>query len=67
MEKTIATWSISLDCDCPACKENVNLLDYTDFWDGRQLDVPEHGTERSRDVDVQCPECAHEFTVDLEY
>ena len=64
---TIAIWSVSLDCYCPACKEYVNLLDYTDFWDGREIDVPECGTERSRDVEVKCPKCDHEFIVDLVY
>ena len=67
MAEVKATWSISLDCECPGCKEQVNLLDYTDFWDGRHLEVPEHDTDRSTDVEVVCPECGHEFEVDCEY
>ena len=67
VSRPVATWSISLDCDCPACGEYVNLLDYADFWDGRRLDACEHGTDRSRGVDVVCPECGHDFEVDLEY
>lgn len=63
----VATWSVSLDCDCPACAENVDLLSYPDFWDGRRLEIPEHGTERSSNVSVQCPKCDHEFHVDLSY
>lgn len=66
-EKLKATWSISLDTECPGCKEYVDLLRYSDFWDGRGLEVCEHNTERSEDVEVVCPECNHEFTVDLEY
>lgn len=62
-----ATWTVELNCECPNCKEYVNLLDYPDFWDGRHLDIPEHGTERSKGVEVMCPECGHEFTVDCEY
>ena len=63
-----ATWSIALNCDCPACKEFVNLLDYADFWDCHtHLKIAEHGTERSRNVEVNCPDCGHDFIVDLEY
>lgn len=67
MSRPTALWSVSLDADCPACEQNVNLLDYGDFWDGRKLEIPEHGTDRSRDVEVVCPDCGHEFSVDLEY
>lgn len=66
-EKPTATWYITLDTECPACKENVNLLDANDFWDGRRFDAVEHGTDRTRDVDVICPNCGHEFNVDFEY
>ena len=62
-----AGWTVELHCDCPACGEWVDLLDYPDFWDGRHLDIAEHGTARSKDVEVFCPECGHEFNVDLEY
>ena len=58
-----ATWQVQLMCDCPRCGEYVDLLDAPDFWDGRRLDIPEHGTERSRNVDVFCPECHHGFYV----
>lgn len=64
---TNATWSISLTCECPACKEDVDLLDYPDFWDGRDLDLGEHGTARSKRVEVICPLCHHDFTVELDY
>lgn len=63
----IATWSLSLDVFCPACKEDVNLLDVADFWDGRKLEACETNTEHSKDVEVVCPECSHEFKVDLSY
>jgi len=62
-----ATWVVELNCTCPKCGEDVDLLDYADFWDGRQLDVPEHGTDRSKGVEVMCPDCGHEFAVDCEY
>jgi len=67
MAKHTATWSVSLDADCPHCGEYVDLLEDPDFFDGRQLDIPEHDTERSRDLDVICPECGEEFEVDLEW
>lgn len=66
-EKLQAVWSLSLDFECPNCKDSVDLLDYPDFWDGRDLGVCENSTEKSRNVSVQCPECDHEFVVDLEY
>jgi len=64
---TTATWRISLDCNCPGCGKDVDLLDDSDFWDGRHLEPCETRTERSRNVWVVCPECGHEFHVDLEY
>ncbi len=67
MSATTATWTIRLNCECPGCKEFVDLLDYVDFWDGRDFEIGEHGTEKSKGVDAYCPECGHEFTVDLEY
>lgn len=62
-----ASWTIELNVDCPGCKEYVNLLDYPDFWDGGNLQVAEHGTPRSDNLEVICPECGHEFTVTCEY
>ena len=65
---TSATWSVSLDCECPHCKEDVDLLAYTDFWDAhRGLEIPEHGTDRSRGMEVTCPECGEDFEVNCEY
>ena len=60
-----AEWSLSLYCDCPKCKMLVDLLDYCDFWDGRNLAPCETMTDRSQGVAVICPECDHEFKVDL--
>jgi len=67
MSENKATWIVELNTECPNCKEWTDLLDYVDFWDGRQLEIAEHGTERSKDVEVFCPGCGHRFTVDLEY
>lgn len=59
-----AQWVVELNVDCPKCEQHVNLLDYVDFWDGRQLDIPEHMTERSKNQEAVCPECGHEFVVE---
>ena len=64
---TTATWSIELNCDCPKCGELVDLLDYPDFWDGRQLAAGAHGTDDSKGIEVVCPACGGGFTVDCEY
>jgi endogenous inhibitor of DNA gyrase (YacG/DUF329 family) len=67
-EKTYASWSLSLDCECPGCHKYVDLLDDSEFWDCHQsLKICESSTDKSRDVEVLCPECGHEFLVDLEY
>ena len=65
--KIRAMWSVELNTVCPKCEEWVDLLDYADFWDGRSLTVGETDTQRSRNVEVVCPNCNHEFEVDLEY
>ena len=67
MQNVTATWTIELNCTCPKCDKWVDLLDYSDFWDGRNLEIAENGTERSKGVEVLCPECSYEFTVDCEY
>jgi hypothetical protein len=67
MSKLTATWSITLDTTCPGCNEDVDLLDYEDFWDGRRIEAGEWGTPATTDIEVICPRCGHEFKVDLEY
>ena len=65
--KAIATWDISLDTTCPICKKYVNLLDDADFWDGKKLEIGEHGTRNSECVEVTCPECYGNFIIECEY
>lgn len=68
MKHTIACWEVQLNTDCPHCKEYVDLMDYPDFWDQhRSLDIAEHDTDRTKGVEVVCPKCGEEFTVDLTY
>jgi 5-methylcytosine-specific restriction endonuclease McrA len=66
--KTVAaTWALELNCYCPGCGKYVDLLEVDCFWCDRTLQPCEHGTPKSRNVEVMCPKCDHEFTVDLEY
>ena len=63
-----AQWIVSLLSTCPACGEDVDLLDHDEFWlDHRDLDIPEHGTEQSDNLEATCPECGHEFSVCCEW
>jgi ribosomal protein S27E len=67
-EKLMATWSIRLDTECPACKEDIDLLSADSFWECNEKLMPiEHNTPRSTGMEVGCPKCGHEFKVDLEY
>ncbi len=65
---TTADWTLELNCDCPHCKEYVNLLDFGDFWDQQSgLEACEHGTERTKKLEVHCPSCRQDFTVECQY
>jgi endogenous inhibitor of DNA gyrase (YacG/DUF329 family) len=67
-KRTTATWSLELNCDCPKCGEYVDLMDSaSDHLTDSVFDICEHGTERTKNVDVYCPECGADFAVDLEY
>lgn len=67
MRTTTATWSISLDTECPSCSHGFDMLCSDDsFWDCGIQPI-ENSTDRSQGVETSCPECGHEFTVDLEY
>ena len=63
MANVTAQWTVELNCDCPCCGEFVNLLDYVDFWDGKNMSVGED----KKGVSAHCPKCDHDFDVDCEY
>lgn len=65
--KARASWSVSLDCDCPKCGKYVDLLQAVDFWDGRPLEIAQHDTPYSDNMEVACPECGHDFVVCCEW
>ena len=62
-----ARWDAHLYCDCPNCKERVDLMEADDFWEGRTIEIAEHGTEESDALDVKCPACGHQFEVCCEW
>lgn len=63
-----AAWKVELNTDCPDCHQFVDLLDDPEFFSNRPgLIAGETGSERSIGMEVSCPNCGHEFTVDLEY
>jgi len=64
MPNPTAYWDISLNVECPACHEDVDLLEYADFWDGREHPCP---AESMEGVEVVCPKCSHEFTVNTAF
>ncbi|AXH43545.1 hypothetical protein HOV55_gp27 [Erwinia phage vB_EhrS_59] len=69
MSKNYADWNITLNTTCPECEEYFDLIEQDDdFWvDGGRAEMCEHDTHRTKDVDVECPECGHEFKVDFAY
>jgi len=37
MANVIATWTVELNCNCPQCKDYVDLLSEGDLWDGEKI------------------------------
>lgn len=66
MSNIKATWHISLDCECPKCKVDIDLESIDDGVLG-YVQVGEHDTKASTNYEVECPHCGHEFLVDFEY
>lgn len=64
MSNVKATWSISLDCTCPSCEHDFDILSGFCMPDGMNLYAGEHGTERTENMKISCPACGHEFLVD---
>lgn len=66
MKHTTAQWSISLDCECPHCLEDVDLVSLDGFWE-EGIAPLEHMTAQTRKAEFTCPHCQEPFTVELEY
>ena len=61
-----AQWSISLDCTCPNCDKDFDLLDFhRNMFEG--IDPLEVDTPSTKNIEITCRDCKHEFTVDFEY
>lgn len=63
MSEVTAHWVVELNCECPECRNDVDLLDYADFWDGRGSEsIPIKGK-----IETTCPQCGEYITVTGEY
>ena len=67
MSELKATWTLELNCECPSCGENVDLMDGDDFWENNPIEICEWGTKKSKDVEAYCADCDFSFAVDLQY
>lgn len=67
MAEIKAIWVIELNCNCPGCGKHVDLTNNPDFYDGKPIEIGEHETERTTNMEASCPECGYEFFVDCLY
>ncbi len=68
MKTVAAIWHVDLMADCPQCMQYVDLLAENEFWVGREnLMIAEHGTPRTTNMAVVCPECGCQFVVDCDW
>lgn len=67
MKSNVAIWSLSLDCTCPKCGHEFDILDDGEFLHDKKVEVCEHGTPRSTGITVTCTNCDLDFAVDLAY
>jgi len=70
-ENIKAIWSFSLDTECPKCGEDFDVNSAgengTCYIEDVRLQVCEQDTYNSKNIEVECPNCKHEFIVDCEY
>lgn len=57
-----AQWEILLNCECPGCKEQVDLMEFN-LFEG-DIDNLALG-ERANNVEVFCPICHFFFRVNI--
>lgn len=62
-EKVIASWSISLDVDCPACGESFDIIIEEHDFLLQRVDP----LEAREDYETKCPYCDKEFRCDFQY
>lgn len=61
-----ANWVLRLDCSCPTCNGIIDLTVGDSVW-SRGIEACEHGTPRTKNITVFCPNCCKDFLTDLEY
>lgn len=66
-ESVAANWNFTLDAQCPACSECVDVTTAQGFWDDKKLNYGEYGSENSTDIDAECPLCSHDFKITCEF
>lgn len=57
-------WSCSIFVDCPYCGDEQDLID--NDGDSRlpmNLQLAEHGTDKTKNMEVWCLDCGEEFIV----
>jgi endogenous inhibitor of DNA gyrase (YacG/DUF329 family) len=63
-EKICAQWNISLDVECPHCKNDVDLMDMDDFGEYLNKGTIDDSLH-VENVEVYCPECGEDFVCDF--
>ena len=67
MSRLRATWSISLDVECPFCGERSDLFATFDLREALGVDAGEQNTDRTKDMEVACTACKAALIVDLDW
>ena len=67
MAATKARWAISLDCNCPKCNHDIDIVDIDNELFNNGVSPIEHDTAGSIGYEVSCPKCGHDFCVDFEW
>lgn len=68
MANESAVWDITLHKECPNCGDYFDIIRVMDdFWTDARFGPCESNTPATTGVEVECPNCEHEFKVDLEY
>lgn len=69
-ENTKAFWEFGIYTGCPKCDERFDIVGESTeciTFNNPPVMLCEHNTKRTMGIEVECPECGHEFKVDLEY
>lgn len=69
MKNVKAYWSFDLMTECPECEADLNLdnMDGFSYVSDLELQVLEQDTDKSTNIEIECPYCNHTFKVDCIY